>query len=48
MSFFLLFNTKKEDILKKMGNQTVDGLHFLPYHGKKANGEQKMFVFYFL
>jgi len=29
MDFFLLLNTK-EDTLKNMGNQTVDGPHCLP------------------
>ncbi len=28
MSFFLLLNTK-EDILENVGNQTVDGTHWL-------------------
>jgi len=31
---FLLLN-KKEDILKNLGNQTFDGLHWLPWYGKK-------------
>jgi len=30
MSFFVLLNTK-EDILKTIGNQTVDGSHWLSY-----------------
>ncbi len=38
MSFFLLLNIKK-DILKNVGNQTVDGSHRLPW-GKKYYGSQ--------
>ncbi len=30
MSFFILLNTK-DDILKNVGNQTVDDCHWLPY-----------------
>jgi len=33
MSFFLLLNTK-EDILKNVSNQTVDGPHWLPHFSK--------------
>jgi len=32
--FFLLLNTEK-DILKNVGNQTVDGSHWIPYRKKK-------------
>ncbi len=34
-SFFLLLNTE-EDILKNVGNQTVDGSHWLLYYGVAA------------
>jgi len=36
MSFFLLLNTK-EDILKNVGNQTVEGTHsiFFPDNGSQ-------------
>ncbi len=49
MSFFLLLNTK-EDILKNVGNQTADDLHWLPYdkRSRKKNtmevdGDHQMF-----
>jgi len=32
--FFLLLNTK-EDILKNVGNQTVDGSNWFPWYGVK-------------
>jgi len=38
MSFFLLLNTK-EDILKNVGNQTVDSSHLTPIVGKENTME---------
>ncbi len=44
MNLFLLLNTK-EGILKNVGNQTVDGSHWLKYfiHTMEVNGYRQLF-----
>ena len=49
MNFFLLLNTK-EDILKNVSNQTVDGPHWLPYlfslyYGLEVNDAHQLFSY---
>jgi len=42
MSFFLLLNTK-QDILKNVGNQTVDGTHSIFFPTMEVNGYHQLF-----
>ncbi len=42
MSLFLLLNTK-QDILKNVGNQTIDDSHWLFPHTIEVNGYRRLF-----
>ncbi len=43
MSFLALLNTKEDILIKNVGNQIVDGIHWL-LRTIKANGYRQLFV----